>query len=354
MSAIPELAAAPVLSTPDSNIFESTGAPAPAPHERLSDEQLLVTYEIQRTVDEIRAGRWKRIALQFPDHMLVNSPRIFQALSRGLKQARKDARGGRQSAHKTGDQAEQMEVKDVVAKMRDTTIASSEKDTQERLYILADTSYGACCVDEVAAEHADADVVVHYGRSCLSPTARLPVIYVFTKPPLDVEAVITSFKNLYNDKDQKIILMADIPYNSYLPEIASSLKTAGYTSIFTTDIIHNTTSPLPNRTVPEDVTSDASSLHFYHLFHIADPPPSLLLTLSSRVASIQILPILSSTTSPSSTPPKSYLSTSHLALRRRYALLTLHVAHHVVSHPPIPATDGLHLPQPPTHDGDRE
>ncbi len=47
-------------------------------------------------------------------------------------------------------------------------------------YILADTSYGGCCVDEVAAKHVDADLVVHYGHACLSATARLPVIYVFT------------------------------------------------------------------------------------------------------------------------------------------------------------------------------
>ena len=35
-------------------------------------------------------------------------------------------------------------------------------------YILADTTYGSCCVDEVAAEHVGADLIVHYGRTCLS------------------------------------------------------------------------------------------------------------------------------------------------------------------------------------------
>ena len=37
------------------------------------------------------------------------------------------------------------------------------------LFVLGDTSYGACCVDEVAAQHLSADVIVHYGRTCLSP-----------------------------------------------------------------------------------------------------------------------------------------------------------------------------------------
>jgi diphthamide biosynthesis enzyme Dph1/Dph2-like protein len=27
----------------------------------------------------------------------------------------------------------------------------------------------SCCVDEVAAEHINADVVIHYGRACISP-----------------------------------------------------------------------------------------------------------------------------------------------------------------------------------------
>jgi diphthamide biosynthesis enzyme Dph1/Dph2-like protein len=29
-------------------------------------------------------------------------------------------------------------------------------------------SLGSCCVDEVAAQHVDADAVVHYGRACMS------------------------------------------------------------------------------------------------------------------------------------------------------------------------------------------
>src|SRR6202000_1650150 len=83
-----------------------------------------------------------------------------------------------------------------------------DKEPQERLFILADTSYGACCVDEVAAEHVDADVVVHYGRSCLSPTARLPVIYVFTTRPLDMISTVEAFKSTYPDLQQKVVIMA--------------------------------------------------------------------------------------------------------------------------------------------------
>jgi diphthamide biosynthesis enzyme Dph1/Dph2-like protein len=37
----------------------------------------------------------------------------------------------------------------------------------ERVFVLGDTSYGSCCVDEVAGHHLNADCIVHYGRTCL-------------------------------------------------------------------------------------------------------------------------------------------------------------------------------------------
>lgn len=37
------------------------------------------------------------------------------------------------------------------------------------LYVMADTTYGSCCVDEVGASHINADSVIHFGHTCLSP-----------------------------------------------------------------------------------------------------------------------------------------------------------------------------------------
>jgi diphthamide biosynthesis protein 2 len=52
------------------------------------------------------------------------------------------------------------------------------------LVVLADTTYGSCCVDEVAAMHANAEAVVHYGQSCLSRPSKLPALLVFAESPL--------------------------------------------------------------------------------------------------------------------------------------------------------------------------
>ena len=302
---------APVLSTPDTHIFED---PTPAVDvsslPRLSDEQLALTYEIERTVREIKEGRWKRIALQFPDRMLVDAPRVYQGVARGLKNARSQGSSAKEDSCVNSGSVEE----DITKKMQEVDVDKAIFE-EERLFILADTSYGACCVDEVAAEHVDADVVVHYGRSCLSPPSRLPVVYVFTERQLELEPLVETFKTTYPDKEKKIALMADIPYSHHISPLHARLRAEGYTNIFATKIVHSPSSLLPNRTIPLEAESSSEALLDYDLFHISEPPPSLLLTLSSRVAATHIYP--------TDTPAQeAELASTSRALRRRYALLT--------------------------------
>lgn len=300
-----KLSSAPVLSTPDTHIFEDpTPAVDPSSIPRLSDEQVTITYEIERTVKEIRASRWKRIALQFPDQMLADGPRVSSQLSRGLAAASK--------TQNHANEAQLAKEQDLAESLATTTL-SDAKEEEEKLFILGDTSYGACCVDEVAAEHVDADVVVHYGRSCLSPPSRLPVIYVFTERPLNIDCVSTTFTESYPEKDAKVILMADIPYSHYIPILKTQLQQQGYINLFATEIVHNPSSPLPNRTVPDEDQGTHHALQDYALFHISDPPAALLLTLSSRVASMHIYSTETSSVS---------LANTSKSLNRRYAQLT--------------------------------
>ncbi|KAK1086063.1 Diphthamide biosynthesis protein 2 [Friedmanniomyces endolithicus] len=310
---------APILSTPAEHIFEDPTPAVSVTQARLSDEQLYLQYEIKRTVGEIREGRWRRVALQFPDEMLVDAPRVYERLREDLKAERRRARQSRVPAQavKVSDSLRGLTLDDKHIDAVRSKSAVDHEDTEERLCILADTSYGACCVDEIAAEHVDAEVVVHYGRSCLSPTARLPVIYVFTSKPLDIDGAVTSFQQTYPAKDEKVCLMADIPYHHNLAALTSRLLAEGYTNLFQPAIIHDPSSLLPNRTLPPDVQEQgADQLKAYAIFHISTPPTSLLLILSSRVLSIHILPTSHTYRSPVAP------STTSLLLRRRYALLT--------------------------------
>ncbi|PGH17852.1 diphthamide biosynthesis protein 2 [Polytolypa hystricis UAMH7299] len=335
------LQAPPVLATPDTHIFEYDKvslAPArgTSGQQQLSDEELRITYDIDRTLKEIRQGRWQRIALQFPDEMLCDAPRVFQLLSRGLEvRERNTAEGGDNEAGKKAgitegeeekEEKEEEEEEEEEGNVTNFTESFANKLSVDevrapRLYILGDTSYGTCCVDEVAAEHVNADVVVHYGRACLSPTARLPVIHIFTHMPLDSDPTIAAFKETYPDREEKVVIAADVTFSDHVQTITSRLvEEEGYTNLFATEVVHDPSSPIPNRTIPDSVREQPETLKEWNLFHISDPPTALLLTLSSRLAAIHIYP-----TSQSSSPAagsKAVVASTGAALRRRYAILT--------------------------------
>ena len=303
------LQSAPLLSTSAEHLFENADLTrvAGAGKRHRSDEHIYTTYEIERTIAEIRKGKWSRVALQFPDEMLPDASRVFEFLRIGL---------GRSSSKESYRHTP-------LERNSAGTVEPPEDDRQDqsevRPYILADTSYGACCVDEIASEHIGADVVVHYGRSCLSPTARLPVIYVFTEQSLEIDFVIRAFLEIYRKRDCKVILMADLPYSSHLSQIDDRLRLIGYMHIFSTSVVHDPSSALPNRTIPLEVEADPSKLSQWELFHIGHPPEALLLTLSSRVSRIHIYP----TADHSPESPRSSITVSTArALSRRYALLT--------------------------------
>ncbi|KAL8392355.1 hypothetical protein RB595_002518 [Gaeumannomyces hyphopodioides] len=331
-----QLAAPPALSTSAEHLFEHVDDAAPkdtGQEERATTEDLLAVYEVERTARDIYNGRRRRVALQFPDHMLRDAPAVVALLKDALAALRSNATF---SAVTALSQEEVGSTTPTPAAGGAPAVQQTATREEERIYILADTSYSACCVDEVAAEHVDADVVVHYGRSCLSPTSRLPVIHVFTKHRLDHAAVLEAFEKEFPDKESRAVLVADVTYHDHLPSIFSRLKERGYVNVLSTSPIHNPTGKLPNRTVLDaDGTaldcegSSGVDLGQYHVFHISSPPTSLLLALLTRVESLRIFP----------TPAPADSSSSHLSdassvaqftrrlLGRRYAkLLTLSTA----------------------------
>jgi 2-(3-amino-3-carboxypropyl)histidine synthase len=66
---------------------------------------------------------------------------------------------------------------------------------------LGDVAYGACCVDDQGAlASAGAEVLIHYGHSCLVPVQRaaIPTIYVFVHISCDVDHLISTIElNFY-------------------------------------------------------------------------------------------------------------------------------------------------------------
>lgn len=310
-----DMETAPVLSTPDNRILDATDPVASKdPNRAVSDDELSITYDIDRTLKEIRQARYKRIALQFPDEMLPDAPRVFQLLSRGFDRHEVTASNTNAQQNGTSNSSNPDNLAESVTHLN----VDDAEEQPPKLYILGDTSYGACCVDEVAAEHVDADVVVHYGRSCLSPTARLPVIYVFTHKLLPLEPLVRAFKSTYPDPASKVILVADVTYSDHIPEVHARLAEEGYGNLFAAELVHEPSSAIPNRTVPDTVRDSPESLSEWQLFHISDPPTALLLTLASRVSAIHVYP----TGDPFNEHVEPLPASTASTLRRRYAILT--------------------------------
>ncbi|CAA6660322.1 unnamed protein product [Spirodela intermedia] len=147
-------------------------------------------YEISTTAEFVRSRGYKRVALQFPDELLDDATRVAKALR-------------------------------------------AELGKGVALYVMADTAYGSCCVDEVAASHVDADCVVHYGHACCSPTSTLPALFVFGKMPINVNICAESLYNCLSTSEKPVLVLFGLEFahvlDSIKREIANKLSESGVT-----------------------------------------------------------------------------------------------------------------------------
>lgn len=83
--------------------------------------------------------------------------------------------------------------------------------------ILADVTYGACCIDDYTAVMLGCDYLVHYGHSCLVPVTmtKIPVLYVFVEIGIVHEPLLAVLGN-GQFKDKKVALMATVQYIAVL------------------------------------------------------------------------------------------------------------------------------------------
>jgi diphthamide biosynthesis enzyme Dph1/Dph2-like protein len=117
-----------------------------------------------KTLWRIREAGAKRIALQFPEGLLMYSCIICDILQ--------------------------------------------DFGSAEDTFILGDVTYGACCVDDFTAVAMGADFLVHYGHSCLVPvtTTKIPCMYVFVDIQFDLKHFVETFE--LNFKPQEKVALA--------------------------------------------------------------------------------------------------------------------------------------------------
>ncbi|NXO05363.1 DPH2 synthase, partial [Rhinopomastus cyanomelas] len=161
-------------------------------------------YEMGRAAAFVRGGGFRKVALQFPDELLADAA---------------------------------------------TVAARMEAATGAEMYILGDTTYGSCCVDELAAEHAGAEVVLHYGSACLSPCRRLPVLHIFGQQPLDIGRCAEAFRELYPDRQSRVVVLSDVVYDHAMGELEQQLCPEYHNVVFSKVLCED----LPGPALPGEV-----------------------------------------------------------------------------------------------------
>ncbi|KII84822.1 hypothetical protein PLICRDRAFT_57334 [Plicaturopsis crispa FD-325 SS-3] len=183
-----------ITRTIDVNVDET-------PNPLSSPDEFEDYYEINRTAEEIARRGYKRIALQFPDELLHDSVPIYRLLK-------------------------------------------SKIEKGQELYVLADTSYGSCCVDEVAAQHVDADALVHYGHACMSQTSRLPHLNVDACVSSLIDSTLASKVSAEGTAAAtSVLLRHDVAYTRQADEIVRKLRHALRIPVLYAPIPTSTTPP---------------------------------------------------------------------------------------------------------------
>lgn len=145
-------------------------------------------FEIPKIIHRTREMKAKRVALQMPEGLLIFA----------------------------------CPISDIITKFTDA-----------ETIILGDVTYGACCVDDYTAIALGADLLVHFGHSCLIPidqTGGIKVLYIFVDIKIDSLHFLESVQ-LNFPKEQKLALVSTIQFVATLHHISNELREIGYTDV---------------------------------------------------------------------------------------------------------------------------
>jgi 2-(3-amino-3-carboxypropyl)histidine synthase len=112
--------------------------------------------------------------------------------------------------------------------------------------ILGDVTYGACCVDDLGAKALGAQLLIHYGHSCLVQLQHtaIPCLYVFVEITIDVPHLVECLDMTLQQRQQEsqqlaggeeltsnqplIYLLGTIQFRHALTEAQTMLEDRGY------------------------------------------------------------------------------------------------------------------------------
>ncbi|KAL8783408.1 MAG: hypothetical protein Q9213_004667 [Squamulea squamosa] len=143
------------------------------------------SFEIHKTIHRIRSSDSKKIALQFPEGLLLFATTI-------------------------------------------SDIITSFCPGTETL-IMGDVTYGACCIDDFTARALGCDMLVHYAHSCLIPVdvTKIKTLYVFVDIRIDTSHLIATLERNFQS-GKTIAMVGTIQFNATLHNVRPVLEEAGF------------------------------------------------------------------------------------------------------------------------------
>jgi 2-(3-amino-3-carboxypropyl)histidine synthase len=145
-------------------------------------------FEIHKTIHRVRTAEAKKVALQFPEGLLLFATTISDILTRfcpGIE-----------------------------------------------TLIMGDVTYGACCIDDYTARALGCDLLIHYAHSCLIPVSvtQIKTLYVFVDISIDVQHLLATIERNFQPS-KSIALVGTIQFNSTIHQIAATLRSQGWAII---------------------------------------------------------------------------------------------------------------------------
>ncbi|KAJ4942640.1 hypothetical protein NE237_014282 [Protea cynaroides] len=147
-------------------------------------------------------------------------------------------------------------------------------------FILGDVTYGACCVDDFSATALHVELLIHYGHSCLIPidATKIPCLYVFVEIKIDVDRLVDTIRlNIDVAETKKIALAGTIQFSAAIRAAKPSLESAGFVVLIPQskplsagEVLGCTSPTMPNGSVDAVVFVADGRFHL-EAFMIANP-----------------------------------------------------------------------------------
>ncbi|MCJ1464748.1 Diphthamide biosynthesis protein 1 [Pseudocyphellaria aurata] len=143
------------------------------------------SFEVHKTIHRVRSSGSKKIALQFPEGLLIFATTISDIITRFCRGA--------------------------------------------ETLIMGDVTYGACCIDDYTARALGCDLLVHYAHSCLIPVdvTKIKTLYVFVDISIDTSHLLATLERNF-DTRKTIAMVGTIQFNATLHTVKPILERAGF------------------------------------------------------------------------------------------------------------------------------